>query len=48
MTKHQKDRLGMLLIAVQILAVAGWLVLAARIDASHGISVAQSLANWGF
>lgn len=46
--KKQKDRAGIALIAVTLAAFIGILVVCAHIDAQNGISVSQSLRNWGF
>lgn len=46
--KRAEDRKGMAILAAVALIFSGWLYGAYRIDKAHGITVCQSLANWGF
>lgn len=46
--RRAEDRKGMALCAAVALLASGWLYEAYRIDKANGITVCQSLANWGF
>jgi hypothetical protein len=46
--RRVEDRKGMALCAAVALLASGWLYGAYRIDKANGITVCQSLANWGF
>jgi hypothetical protein len=45
--QRSKDRQGKAIIAACVLVLSGYLYGAYKIDQAHGISVSQSLHNWG-
>lgn len=46
--KQRLDIMGITLIAAILLAFAGMFYGAYKVDQAHGITVQQSLDNWGF